>query len=69
MSFYFMLIHFVYFNNKNNEGIRIFKNMRLYTAYADYSTFFLKTLASVNELLNKIYIFSSFIQKGAVVVH
>ena len=40
--------------------VSIFENTHLYTAFADNSTFFLKNLNSINKLLNKIQIFSSF---------
>ena len=40
--------------------VSIFENTHLYTAFADNSTFFLKNLNSINKLLNKIQIYSSF---------
>ena len=58
-----MLGNSVYFDKKNNEnieGVSIFENTYLYTAYSDDSKFLLKNLNSIKELLNAIEVFSSF---------
>ena len=47
-------------NNKNIKSLKILGNTFLYTAYADDTTFFLKNLGSIKELLNTISLFSSF---------
>ena len=49
-------------SNENIKGIEIFKHVFLYTAYADDSTFFLRDILSVKELINsfnQFYHFSS----------
>ena len=47
-------------NNKDIKSLKILGNTFLYTAYADDTTFFLKNLGSIKELLNTISLFSSF---------
>ena len=47
-------------NNKDIKSLNILGNTFLYTAYADATTFFLKSLGSIKELLNAISLFSSF---------
>ena len=47
-------------SNENIKGIEIFKHALLYTAYADDSTFFLRDIPSVKELIssfNQLYHF------------
>ena len=46
-------------NNKDINSLKILGNTFLYTAYADYTTFFLKNLRSKKEMLNTISLFSS----------
>ena len=47
-------------NNEDIKSLKILGNTFLYTAYADDTTFFLKNLGSIKELLNTISLFSSF---------
>ena len=47
-------------NNKDIKSLKTLRNTFLYTADADDTTFFLKNFGSIKELLNKIYLFSSF---------
>ena len=47
-------------NNKDTKSLKILGNTFLYTAYANDTVFFLKTLGLIKELLNKISLFSSF---------
>ena len=47
-------------NNKDIKSLKIIGKIFLYTAYADDTTFFLKDLGSITELLNTISLFSSF---------
>ena len=47
-------------NNKDIKSLKTLRNTFLYTADADDTTFFLKYFGSIKELLNKIYLFSSF---------
>ena len=47
-------------NNKNVKGIKMFENTFLYTAHADDSTFFLKDINLIIELLNTVNYFPSF---------
>ena len=47
-------------NNENIKGIEIFKHAFLYTAYADDSTFFLRDIPSVKELINSFNQFYHF---------
>ena len=57
LELFFILIK----SNKNIHGINIFNHDFLYTAYADDTTFFLKDLDSVKnvlEMLNQIYMVS-----------
>ena len=42
--------------NENINGLNIFENTFLYTAYADDTTFFLKGEKSVTELMRKVLI-------------
>ena len=44
-------------SNKNVKGIKIFNHEFLYTAYADDTTFFLKSLDSAKEVLKMLEIF------------
>ena len=46
--------------NENIDGLNIFENILLYTAYADDTTFFLKDEKSVIELIKTFDIFSTF---------
>ena len=46
--------------NKNINGLNVFENTFLYTAYADDTTFFLKDEKSVIELMKTVDIFSIF---------
>ena len=46
--------------NENINGLNIFENTFLYTAYADDTTFFLKDEKSVIELMKTLDIFSTF---------
>ena len=46
--------------NENINGLNIFENTFLYTAYADDTTFFLKDKKSVIELMKTFDIFSTF---------
>ena len=41
-------------NNKDIKSLRFFGNTFIYTTYADDSTFVLKKLGSIKELLNTI---------------
>ena len=47
-------------NNKDIKSLKVLGNTFLYTAYGDDTIFFLKSLGSIKELLNKISLFSSF---------
>ena len=47
-------------SNENIKGIEIFKFVFLYTAYADDSTFFLRDILSVKELINSFNQFYYF---------
>ena len=47
-------------NNQNIKGLEIFKHEFLYTAYADDSTFFLKNIKSVKELIKSFERFYPF---------
>ena len=47
-------------NNKDSKSVKVLGNTFLYTGYADDTTFFLKNLGSLKELLNIISLFSSF---------
>ena len=47
-------------SNENIKGIEIFKYVFLYTAYADDSTFFLRDILSVKELINSFNQFYYF---------
>ena len=47
-------------NNQNIKGLQIFKHEFLYTAYADDSTFFLKNIKSVKELIKSFERFYPF---------
>ena len=47
-------------SNENIKGIEIFKYVFLYTAYADDSTFFLRDIPSVKELINSFNQFYHF---------
>ena len=47
-------------NNENIQGIRIFEQTYLYSAYADDTTFFLKNIKSLKQLLRIVDYFSSF---------
>ena len=46
--------------NENINGLNIFQNTFLYTAYADDTTFFLKEKKSVIELMKTFDIFLTF---------
>ena len=46
--------------NNKISGLKIFNNNYLYTAYADDTTFFLKDLSSIRELLSVFNYFSTF---------
>ena len=46
-------------NNKDIKSLKILGNTFLYTAYADDTTFFLKNLSPIKELLHTISLFSS----------
>ena len=50
----------VFKNNKDIKSLNILGNTFLYIAYTDDTTFFLKDLGSVKELLNTISLFSLF---------
>ena len=54
-----ILFIFIKFN-KNIDGISISNHERLYTAYADDTTFFSKNQTSVKNVLNDIETFSNF---------
>ena len=47
-------------NNADIIEITIFNHAFLYTAFADYSTFFLNDLTSVKNLIDKFTVFSLF---------
>ena len=47
-------------NNENIQGICIFERTYLYSAYADDTTFFLKNIKSLKQLLRTVDYFSSF---------
>ena len=47
-------------NNKDIKSLNVFGNTFLYTAYADGTTFFLKKLDLIKELLSKVSLSSSF---------
>ena len=47
-------------NNKDIKSLKILGNTFLYTAYADDTTFSLKKLGLIKELLNAVSLFSSF---------
>ena len=55
-----ILFIFIKFN-KNIDGISISNHERLYTAYADDTTFFSKNQTSVKNVLNDIETFSNFL--------
>ena len=42
------------------KSLNIFGNTFLYTPYEDGTTFFLKSLGSIKELMNRVSLFSSF---------
>ena len=46
--------------NPHIKGLNIFDNCYLYSAYADDTTFFLKGVNSIKEMVNNFHIFSSF---------
>ena len=46
--------------NPHIKGLNIFYHCYLYSAYADDSTFFLKDVNSIKEMVNSFHIFSSF---------
>ena len=57
----FILVLFVFIkSNENIKGIEIFNYVFLYTAYADDSTFFLRDILSVKELINSFNQFYHF---------
>ena len=47
-------------SNKNINGLNIFNREFLYTAYADDTSFFLKNINSVNNVLTNLKLFSNF---------
>ena len=47
-------------SNENIKGIEIFKQVFLYTAYADDSTFYLRDISSVTQLINSFSQFYHF---------
>ena len=47
-------------SNENIKVLEIFKHVFLYTAYAGYSTFFLRDIPSVKELINSFSQFYRF---------
>ena len=47
-------------SNENIKGIEVFKHTFLYTTYADDSTFFLRDIPSVKELINSFNQFYHF---------
>ena len=46
--------------NPHIKGLNIFDHCYLYSAYADDTTFFLKDVNSIKEMVNSFHIFSSF---------
>ena len=46
--------------NPRIKGLNIFDNCYLYSAYADDTTFFLKDVNSIKEMVNSFHIFSRF---------
>ena len=46
--------------NPRIKGLNIFYHCYLYSAYADDTTFFLKDVNSIKEMVNSFHIFSSF---------
>ena len=46
-------------NNKVTKNPKVLGNTLLYTAYADGTTFFLKNVSSIKEILNTISLFFS----------
>ena len=46
--------------NPHIKGLNIFYHCYLYSAYADDTTFFLKDVNSIKEMVNSFHIFSSF---------
>ena len=46
--------------NPHIKGLNIFDHCYLYSAYADDTTFFLKDVNSIKEMVNKFHIFSRF---------
>ena len=45
---------------KKIKGLNVFKHEFLYTAYADETTFFLKAIKTIIELMSELNAFSSF---------
>ena len=51
--FYFYPVHFIFIqSNENINGIETYKHIFLWTTYADDSTFLLRDITSVKELIN-----------------
>ena len=59
-AYLFILALEVLFFIENIKGTEIFKHVFLYTAYADNSTFFLRYIPSVKELINNLNQFDHF---------
>ena len=60
--FFILVLEFAFIfimQNENMNGLNIFENTFLYTAYADDTTFFLKEEKSVIELMKTFDIFST----------
>lgn len=57
---YLQILFVLIKNNQNTESVSIFENTYLFSPYADDSTYFLKNLHSLNELLKTIGIFLPF---------
>ena len=60
LAYLFILALEVLFFIENIKGTEIFKHVFLYTAYADNSTFFLRYIPSVKELINNLNQFDHF---------
>ena len=63
LGYLFILLEIAFLfimQNENINGLNIFENTFLYTAYADDATFFLKDEKSVVELMKTFDIFSTF---------
>ena len=63
-AYLFILVFEILFllikENPHIKGLNIFDHCYLYSAYADDTTFFLKDVNSIKEMINSFHIFSCF---------